>query len=150
MGIILDSSVLIRLERQAASIPSDWFEQELSDWFEQELAIAAATAAELLAGVERADDAHRAARSAYVEGILAIIPTVPFDLTIARLYAQVEAQLASSGTPIDRADLAIAVTALSRGWAVATLNTADFTRVPGLAVISLEELLRDLSGKRRG
>jgi tRNA(fMet)-specific endonuclease VapC len=135
MGIILDSSVLIRLERQGASIPPEWFGQEL--------AIAAATAAELLAGVERADDAHRTARSAYVEGILAMIPTVPFDLTIARLYAQVEAQLASSSTRIDRADLEIGVTALSRGWAVATLNTADFARVPGLAVISVEGLFRE-------
>jgi len=135
MGIILDSSILIALERQArgsAAIPSSWLEQEVG--------IAAITAAELIAGVERADALHRPRRSAFVEGILATIPIVPFDLTAARLYAQIDADLANAGTPIDRADLQIAVTALARGWAVATLNTPDFARVPGLTVIGLDDL----------
>jgi predicted nucleic acid-binding protein len=71
---------------------------------------------------------------------VAAIPTIPFDLTAARLYAQIEAQLVSAGTPIDRADLEIAVTALARGWSVATLNRVDFERVPSLVVIGLDEI----------
>ncbi len=132
MGIILDSSILIGLERQFrdSGVPPSWLEQEV--------AIAAITAAELLAGVQRADAAHRPRRSAFVEGILATVPTVPFDLTAARLYAQIEADLATAGTPVDRSDLHIAATALARGWSVATLNRADFARVPGLGVIGLE------------
>jgi len=135
MGIILASSILIALERQArgsAAIPSSWLEEEVG--------IAAITAAELIAGIERADALQRPRRSAFTEGILATIPTVPFDLTAARLHAQIDADLANAGTPIDRADLQIAVTALARGWAVATLNTPDFARVPGLTVIGLDDL----------
>ena len=109
-------------------------------WFEEELGLAAMTAAELLAGVHRADTVHRARRSAFVEGILAAIPTLPFDLTAARLYAQIEADLFRAGTSIDHADLQIAATALVRGWAVATLNVADFARVPGLRVLGPEGL----------
>ena len=135
MGIVLDSSILIRLERDASDAPA-----VPTSWFDQELGIAAITAAELLAGVHRADAGHRPRRSAYVEGILAAIPTLPFDLTAARLYAQIEAYLASVGTPIDRADLEIAVTALARGWAVATLDHTDFDRVPGLVVIGIDEI----------
>ena len=132
MGIILDSSILIGLERQFrdSGVPPSWLEQEV--------AIAAITAAELLAGVQHADAAHRPRRSAFVEGILATVPTVPFDLTAARLYPQIEAYLATAGTPVDRSDLQIAATALARGWSVATLNRADFARVPGLRVIGLE------------
>lgn len=135
IGIILDSSILIRIERDkwdAPAIPPSWFDQEL--------AIAAVTATELLAGVHRADAAHRPRRSAFVEGILEAIPTIPFDLRGARLFAQVEAQLAAAGHPIDHANLEIAVTALARGWSVATLTRGDFERVPGLTVIGLDEI----------
>jgi len=59
-------------------------------------------------------------------------------LTAARLYAQIEADLATAGAPVDRSDLQIAATAMARGWSVATLNRADFARVPGLGVIGLE------------
>lgn len=62
-------------------------------------AIAAITAAELLTGVHNADEAHRVPRSAFVEGVLATMPIVPSDLTAARLYAEVAADLANSGVP---------------------------------------------------
>ena len=131
LGIVLDSSIVIALERRGGRIPSFWLSQELGP---------AVIAAELLAGVHRADAAHRAIRQAFVEGILAALPVMPFGLTEARIYAQIEAELARGGTPIDRADLEIAAAALARGWAVATLNTADFGRVHGLQVFGPEDL----------
>jgi predicted nucleic acid-binding protein len=60
---------------------------------------------------------------------------VPFEPVAARLYAQVEFDLANAGTPIDHNDLQIAATALARGWGVATLNVGDFGRVQGLVVL---------------
>ncbi len=133
MGIVLDSSILIGLERRGGTVPTAWMQQEVG--------LAAMTAAELLAGLHRADPSRRARRAAFVEGILAVIPTLAFDLAAARLYAQVEADLASAGTPIgDHADLEIAATALARGWAVATLNRSDFARVPGLVLLGPENL----------
>ena len=127
MGILLDSSVLIDLDRRQRRFPHAWLDEEIG--------IAAITAAELLAGVLRADAPHHAQRSAFVEGILAATPVVPFELVAARLYAQVEFDLAVAGTPIDHNDLQIAATALARGWGVATLNVGDFGRVQGLVVL---------------
>ncbi len=132
MGIVLDSSILIALERRGGRVPPSWFSQEVG--------VAAVTAAELLAGVHRADSVHRAARAAFVEGILAVLPALPFGLTEARIYAQIEAELARRGTLIDRADLEIAATVFARGWSVATLNTEDFRRVRGLEVLGPEDL----------
>ena len=135
VGIVLDSSILIALERGGGQVPTSWLSQELG--------LAAITAAELLAGVHRAEAAHAATRAAFVEGVLAAIPTLPFGLTEARVYAQIEAELARAGTLIDRADLEIGATALARGWAVATLNAADFVRIRGLQVWGPEQLQDD-------
>jgi tRNA(fMet)-specific endonuclease VapC len=131
VGIVLDSSILIHLDRRGGSLPNSWLKQELG--------LAAITAAELLAGVLRADAAHRAVRAAFVERILEAIPTLPFDLTAARLLAQIQFDLARSGLTVGTADLQIAATALARGWAVATHNGADFARVAGLELLGGEE-----------
>ena len=49
---------------------------------------------------------------------------------------QLGAHLADSGDLISLHDLWIAATALFYGFGVATLNTRDFSRVPGLRVLS--------------
>lgn len=123
MGTLLDSSVLIRLERSAAAL-------NLPD--EEDVAIAAITASELLHGVHRADPAHRAEREAFVEHVLRVFPVQPFDLPIARVHARLWADLAASGRLIGPHDLMIAATALALGWSVATYNPGEFGRVPGL------------------
>ena len=58
MGTLLDSSVLIRLERSGSLLT-------IGD--NEEVAIAAITASELLHGVHRADPQRRAQREAFVE-----------------------------------------------------------------------------------
>lgn len=118
--------MLIDIERRRAELPPAWLAEQVG--------IAAITAAELLAGVFRADPARRPRRTAFVEGVLNLLPVLPFDLVAARLFAQVEFELARVGVTVDTADLQIAATALARGWDVATLNAADFARVPGLGV----------------
>lgn len=97
--------------------------------------MASITASELLIGVHRSDSpARRLRREAFVEAILAALPVIAFDLRIARVYAQLSAQLAAAGQPIGAHDLLIAATALADGSAVLTLNMCDFARVPGLVV----------------
>jgi tRNA(fMet)-specific endonuclease VapC len=125
MGTLLDSSVLIRIERTGSAL-------ELPD--EEEVAIAAITASELLHGVHRADAQHRAQRQAYVEHVLRIFRVVPFDLQTARVHARLWADLAASGRVIGAHDLILAATALALGWSVATYNADEFKRIPGLVV----------------
>jgi len=62
------------------------------------------------------------------------IPLLPFDADDAREAGQIRAYLTRAGTPIGPYDLLIAAQVRRRGAALATLNTAEFARVPGLIV----------------
>jgi tRNA(fMet)-specific endonuclease VapC len=100
--------------------------------------ISVITASELLHGVHRADDeTTRAQRRAFVEHVLARLDPVPITTQIARIHAEVWAQLERTGNSIGAHDLWIAATALAGGFRVATTNHRHFLRVPGLSVLAL-------------
>ena len=126
MGTLLDTSILIDIERGRGAIPTT-----------DETAIAAITASELLQAVLRADRAHRTVRESFVEGILAMLPTIPFSLHIARVHARIWADLAAARVTIDAADLEVAATTIALGWELATLNRKDFARIAGLRLARL-------------
>jgi predicted nucleic acid-binding protein len=99
--------------------------------------MASVTAAELLHGVYRADTPERRKRREdIVEAFLATMPIIDFDLAAARVRARVDADLQAKGITVPRDDLAIACTALSRGFDVVTRNQRDFLKVPGLVVVT--------------
>ena len=125
MGTLLDSSVLIRLQRTGSTLT-------LGD--DEDVAIAAITASELLHGVHRADPQRRAQREAFVEHVLRVLPVYPFSLETARVHARLWADLAVAGHRIGPHDMMVAATALALGWSVATYNASEFARVPGLVV----------------
>jgi tRNA(fMet)-specific endonuclease VapC len=125
VGTLLDSSVLIRIERTGSTLA-------LAD--DEEVAIAAITASELLHGVHRADPQRRAQREAFVEHVLRILPVYAFSLESARVHARVWADMAAAGHLIGPHDLILAATALALGWSVATYNVSEFRQVPGLVV----------------
>ena len=132
MGVVLDTSILVAAERGDLDMPA-----LLASLGEHSVAIAAITAAELLFGVERAAGAAaRARRGAFVESLLAVLPVIPFGLLEARRHAQLWADLARAGAVIGPHDLAIAATALAHDFAIATLNTGEFGRVPGLRLVT--------------
>ena len=94
---------------------------------------------ELLHGVHRADShERRARRSEFVEQILEIIPSIPFDVAVAREHAAVRADLSVRGVPIGPHDSMIAATCIAHHHAVLTTNTSEFGRVPNLTVVSFE------------
>ena len=130
MGLVLDTGVFIRAERDGAVDFSPW--ADYGDAF-----ISAITVSELLVGVHRADsDTRRARRSAFVEAILARLPVLDFTTETARVHAGLFATLSQQGRMIGAHDLIIAATALSHGCAVFTTNAAEFARVPGLEVLA--------------
>ena len=129
MGLILDTNILIQAERQPGSIRFGAYEAYGG------LYISAITASELLVGVHRANTAERRLkRLAFVEGILAAIPALAFDLETARLHAEMVAALPKNRTA-SAFDSLIAATALRYGFPLLTANPADFTIFPGLTVI---------------
>lgn len=132
MGVLLDTSVLIAVERDGADLHAF-----LATAGSESLAIAALTASELLHGLHRADSAlRRARREEFIEWVFATVPVVAMDLAVARVHARIWADLQARGQLIGAHDAIIAATALSRGDAILTRNERDFGRVEGLRVLT--------------
>ena len=130
MGVIIDTSVLIALERGMAD------PEELTHGREQEpFGISVVTAAELLHGVHRAETSkRRMKRAAFVEKALEQFALYPFDLASARVYADLWATLQKRGVQVGAHDLMIAATALSLGFSVATHDLRDYRKIEGLTL----------------
>lgn len=124
--LILDSSALIALERgqqdQSEVLPDD-----------ADVAISAVTAAELLVGVELADNAYRERRSELVEGTFERVEIIAFDLEIARHHASLLAHARCQGQPRGAHDLQIAATAKATGRTVITTDSTAFKGLPDVA-----------------
>lgn len=132
MGVLIESSVLIGLDRGHVAI-----EQELAGREEEEFFLSVVTASELLHGVHRATSADvRARRSAFVEAVLARFPLLAIDLPTARTHAQLWAELASAGSMIGPHDLWVAAACIAHGLTLVTGNVREFRRVPGLTIES--------------
>ncbi|MDO8434549.1 MAG: PIN domain-containing protein [Candidatus Binatus sp.] len=133
MATLIDSSVFIDAERGNLS-----FEDMLAQLADEEVALSAVTASELLYGWHQARNAaQRTRRSAYVEGLLARLPTVPFDLTIARVHSALTAGLDRTRRRVGAHDAMIAATALALDYRVATRDLRSFPRIPGLKTLLL-------------
>lgn len=128
MGIILDTSVLIEAERGRFDI-----ETFVNGREEEPFGLSVITVAELLHGVHRADSSkRRVRRGAYVEKVIEIFPVYPFEITSARMYAEIWAELQKKGIQIGAHDLMIGSTALALGFSVATFNSRHFKRIESL------------------
>ena len=139
MGLLIDSTMLVRAERRRQT-PAQLVAALALHWGgDTELALSVMTAGELLHGCWRADTpARRARREEFVEAVLAAIPAIPITLEVMRVFAQVDAQLSSAGARIPTSDLLIAATALCRGDQVVSDDPRHFERVPGLTLLRLE------------
>ena len=130
MGCVIDSSVLISLERQGRRLAD-----LMSTLDEEPVALSVITASELVVGVHRADTVERRLRrQAFAETVFEEIPVLPIDLTVARVHARLWAQLSAAGQLIGAHDLLIAATAVAHGYGVLTWDLRDFGKVPGLEV----------------
>lgn len=130
MGTVIDSSVLIAAERGQLDLAA-----ALRDHRDEAFAISAITASEFLHGIHRGLSSRRAATEVFVEGILARLPVLDFDLPSARIHARLSAEAASSGTSVGERDLMIAATALAWNHNIATRDRRSFPRIPGLTVL---------------
>jgi len=130
MATLIDSSVLIAAERGQLN-----FDDIAA---EEDVAISAVTASELLHGVHHARmPAQRHRRQAFVEGLMAQLPVIAFDLIVARVHASLWADLAKRGVAVGERDLMIGATAIAKGFAIATRHERSFPEIPGLKVSRL-------------
>lgn len=134
MGLLIDSTVLIRAERDRLT-PIELAAEISGRWADVEVAISVMSAAELLHGCWRADTpAHRQRREGFVEAVLSTLPIVEITLPIMRVFAVVDAHLRGAGKRLPTSDLLIASTALSRRDEVVTGNARHFHSIPRLIV----------------
>ena len=130
MELILDTSILIAVERQIVGLDRV---RNYGNAY-----ISAITVAELLFGVYRADnEARKVKRSASVENIISSIPILPFGEGEARVYAEIYSYLRRQSITLGAHDLMIGATAIAAGCKVLTMNEKDFKRIPGLDVLTI-------------
>jgi len=133
MGLIIDTGVLIKLEKDPAWIDLAAYQPKYGHAY-----LSAATCSELLVGVHLANtEERRLRRSAYVEAMLKLFRPLAFDLEVARVHAQLVSALPRNVT-LGALDLIIGATAIRFGFAVLTTNAADFRRMPGCQVEAAE------------
>ena len=127
--VVLDTSILIALERQA--LPIDSVLTPTLEVFVPEVAIA-----EFLVGIELTNSAaHKLRRLAFLQTVEAFSKPVHFDRAHAHNFAKLVAQSKVLGKPRGSIDLAIAASAVTLD---AVLYTSDvkgrFDQLIGLAV----------------
>lgn len=131
MGIVLDTSALIEVERALSTVDQP---PVLPD---EVVVMPAVVWAEALVGVRLADSAPRAARRrAHLEAIRLRIEIVPFVAEVAEHYADIFAELSAAGRLIPQNDIAVAATCrfLGYGVIVGPNDEEHFSRVAGLQV----------------
>ena len=133
MGLLIDTDVWVLAEKFGGQIT-------LGRWAQYGGAyMSAATASELLVGVERASTAQRRARrGAFVEYLLSNLPVLEFSVAVARTHARMLAAVSKSKTA-GAHDALIAATAIHHGHVLLTRNVADFRIFPGLKVEAFVE-----------
>ena len=132
MGVVVDTSAIVDLERTGRSL-----EVVLAEVAAEVIVLPAIVLAELLAGVQLAAVPTEASRRrAKIEALCARVPVIPFDRAEAEVWAEVRADLTRRGELIPANDLAVAATALGRGFGVlvGARGEEHFRRVTGLAV----------------
>jgi tRNA(fMet)-specific endonuclease VapC len=128
--LILDTTILIAAERASMGI-----DDVVADG--DDVVIAAITVAELLVGVALADARHRAARQAFVDSLLAAIPTEAYGQETARMHADLLAHTRNGERGRGAHDLLIAATARACGRTVVTADATGFADLPGVIVRQL-------------
>lgn len=125
--LILDTTFFIDAEKRGRRL-----DRLIAD--EDDVAIAAVTAAELLVGVELADDSRRQARAAFVRSVLDTVPIEDYDLQVARVHATLLAHVRRTGRARGAHDLIIAATAAARHRVVVSTDSGAFAGLPGVSV----------------
>lgn len=130
-GVVLDSSVLIDVERHQLDL-----DPIIAIAGDQEAFLSAVTVSELWHGVHRARDATvRDRRSAFVRNIVTQFSILPVDESVAEEHARLWASLEEQGAMIGMNDTWIAATVMANGMAIVTANSKEFTRIQGLSVL---------------
>ena len=127
--LLLDTTFLIDAERAGGEL-----DQLIAD--DDDVAVAAVTIAELRVGARLADRRRKAARTAYVDDIIATVPILDYDLDVAEVHAELLAEVRTQGKPRGAHDLIIAATARASDRLVVSADSRAFQNLSGVDVRS--------------
>lgn len=127
--LLFDTTFLIDAERSG-----DTLDEVIDD--DDDVATAAVTIAELRVGALLATRRRKAARSAYVDDIIATIPVLGYGLEVAAAHTELLVEVRSQGTPRGAHDLMIAATARAFGRTIISADRTAFRDLPGVEVRS--------------
>jgi len=134
VGLILDTSVIIKAERRGHSV-AEILAQIRATHGETEIGVSVVTIAELTHGVQRAKlEAQRHRSQAFVDDVLAAITVYPVTAEIAQRVGVISGRAAEQSITLPFEDLLIGATALQLGFELVTHNVRDFERIPDLVV----------------
>ncbi len=122
---LLDTNILSDLVRHPQGVVAD----RIAEVGEEKVCTSVVVAAELRYGAAKSGSKRLAER---VDLLLSALEILPLEPPVDREYAALRDHLARRGTPIGPNHLLIAAHALALDLAVATANTGEFSRVPGL------------------
>lgn len=131
MGVVIDTGVFIRWEREGRGV-------DFSRWAHlgQPCCISVVSESELKVGLHRANtEARRASRHLFITTVLSNVNVLPIDSAIADVHAELASEMMKSGVAIGPHDYWIAATALKYDYSLLTTNAAEFSRIPKLKVI---------------
>jgi predicted nucleic acid-binding protein len=137
MGLILDSTVLVQVERRGLNARHA-LNAVMEKVGSSEVGVSVVTALELAHGLARADTAERRdKRQRFLDELLSVVPVYPVTLAVALRAGQIDGASTARGVRIALPDLLIGVTALEAGFGVATANVRHFGAIPGLDVVTV-------------
>lgn len=122
---LLDTNIVIYTMKSRPPEVREKFERH-----QDQICVSSVTMMELYYGVERSSDTQRNLK--VVEGLVARMACIDYDIEAASHTAEIRAQLASAGKPICPYDAMLAGHARSRGLILVTNNQREFERVEGL------------------
>lgn len=132
--IHLDTTFLVDLLREEGRGEPGAAHGFLEGLGEEEVAVSAHVVCELLAGAECADDPGR--ERSRVETLLRALPVAWPDDRFPPAYASLFGELRRRGESVAAMDLLIGTAARVAEVPLATRNTREFERIPGLHVLS--------------
>jgi len=136
-GLLLDTSVLIRAEREAVDV-WDALLKVREQTGATDVGVSTLALMELAYGVVRADtESRRSSRQRFLSDVSRLLDVYPVTASDATAAGTVEGELSLAGIRVATVDLLIGVTARELGFGIVTHNLRHFERIPGLQVVSI-------------
>jgi len=136
-GLLLDTSVLIRAEREAVDV-WDALLKVREQTGATDVGVSTLALMELAYGVVRADtESRRSSRQRFLSDVSRLLDVYPVTASGATAAGIVEGELSLAGIRVATVDLLIGVTARELGFGIVTHNLRHFESIPGLQVVSI-------------